>query len=300
MLFHAFFIYLLTKLSNIGGASQLGIANNLTSSDPTGGNGTAPTPALAFAPPYSNATLDTNGTAPSDVPSPNVTYEYNYDPSPNYCFNQSQLWVGVDLPDCDEDPSDPLCSDPDNAMRLVSSLFQRGQGIANGLPGKLLQQHSCKSPPKRCMQCDFPINTPQLCDPCFLSVMWWRINSPFLPDSDHSDYMIEQYQDILDVCSVIMPDTVVRQLPSYAAAPSPTYLPPGTDPAGNNTSGGSQTCAGQSLASSGMSCNDISQKYGVTTGDLHSASGTDDCSFSGTLCLPAACSVAQLGSNITW
>jgi hypothetical protein len=56
---------------------------------------------------------------PSDVPDQNVTYEENYLPAPNFCFNQSQAWVGVDLPDCISNPDDPLCADPDSAMRLV-------------------------------------------------------------------------------------------------------------------------------------------------------------------------------------
>lgn len=46
-----------------------------------------------------------------------------------------------------------------------------------------------------------------------------RISSPYLPDSDHSDYLVAQYQDILDVCQASMPELVVRSLPFYGDAP---------------------------------------------------------------------------------
>jgi len=131
--------------------------------------------------------------------------------------------------------------------------------------------------------------------------MWWRINSPFLPDTDYSDYLIDQYQDIQDVCNVRMPDTLVRTLPEYVLAPSPTYLLPGTDPADNSTaSSGNGTCAGQTLESSGGSCNALSQQYGVRTGDLQAAAGTDDCSFTGSLCVPSACNLGQIIANVSW
>lgn len=46
-----------------------------------------------------------------------------------------------------------------------------------------------------------------------------RMSSPYLPDSDYSDYLVAQYQDILDVCSAPMPELVVRALPYYEDAP---------------------------------------------------------------------------------
>ena len=132
--------------------------------------------------------------------------------------------------------------------------------------------------------------------------MWYRVNSVFLPDTDASDWLIEQYQDIQDVCQVIMPETVIRAPLNYAPAPNITYLPPGTDPAENSTesgSGGSTNCTGQTI-SPGSGCNDLSQQYGVTTGDLQAATGTDDCSFSGTVCVPSACTLEQVAGDASW
>ena len=45
------------------------------------------------------------------------------------------------------------------------------------------------------------------------------MSSPYLPDSDHIDYLIEQYQDIIDVCNATMPELVIRDPPFYGDAP---------------------------------------------------------------------------------
>ena len=164
--------------------------------------------------------------------------------------------------------------------------------------------------------------------------MWWRINSPFLPDADTSDDLIAQYQDINDVCNITMPPSLIRALPSYAAAPIPPFLPPGTDPNANSTTSNSTACGGQTItASNGKrdtiqlakrspellasdrdtsayarvkrasagSCDSLSQTYGVATGDLQSISNTDDCSFStSSVCVPLKCEVTQVGNNQSW
>lgn len=136
--------------------------------------------------------------------------------------------------------------------------------------------------------------------------MWYRINSVFLPDADYSDYLIEQYQDIQDVCQMSMPDSVVRALPNYPAAPSPTYLPPGTDPAANDTTPeptGSATCSGQTLSpgtSGAGSCDGLSQAHGVTTGDLQAVTGNTDCSFTDSICVPDACTLQQVTGSASW
>jgi hypothetical protein len=127
--------------------------------------------------------------------------------------------------------------------------------------------------------------------------MWYRINSLFLPDTDHSDYLIEQYQDIQDVCQISMPESVVRALPSYAAAPPPVILPPGTDPAGNTSAPGNIICTGQTLPLGSSSCDSLSQKYGVTTGDLRAATGSDDCTISNTTCVPSGCTLKEVNSG---
>ena len=149
-----------------------------------------------------------------------------------------------------------------------------------------------------------------------------RMISPYLPDSDYSDYLISQYQDIIDVCNATMPDLVIRALPRYENA-----LPPGpgltfgtnnaTTFAGNATIHGpypmngtfvngtsaiNNTCQGQLIRSSTIrtSCNDLAQKYSVTTGDLQAAIGNDDCSLTAPVCVPAACTLKEVPANATW
>lgn len=167
-----------------------------------------------------------------------------------------------------------------------------------------------------------------------MSVLWWRINSPFLPDADESDDLISQFQDITDVCNVTLPPTLIRALPSYPAAPSPTYLPPGTDPNANANETNNAGCGGQIISMSNSkrdevqhaaqhvdlvelgddytsharvrrasagSCDSFSQTYGVSTGDLQAITGNDDCSSSSSsICAPLKCDVVQIGQNQTW
>jgi hypothetical protein len=61
----------------------------------------------------------TDTTAP-EVPG-NMTVEENYVNYTN-CFLESQYWVGSDdiQVDCDADPTNALCSDPDAGTRIVS------------------------------------------------------------------------------------------------------------------------------------------------------------------------------------
>lgn len=132
--------------------------------------------------------------------------------------------------------------------------------------------------------------------------MWHRINSAFLPDTDHSDYLIEQYQDIQDVCQIAMPESVIRALPNYADAPPVPYLAPGTDPAENQTAPDPDAgiCTGQTLSpgsGSGAGCDSLSKQYGVTTGALRTATGSDSCLVSNATCVPIACTLRTVNAG---
>ncbi|CAD6594277.1 MAG: hypothetical protein ASARMPREDX12_008557 [Alectoria sarmentosa] len=75
----------------------------------------------------------------------------------------------------------------------------------------------------------------------------------------------------------------------------------GTNSNTNSTASNGTTC-GQIISatnSSAESCNYLSQTFGVTTGDLHSISGTDNCSFNTSICVPLECEVAQIDKNQT-
>jgi hypothetical protein len=114
--------------------------------------------------------------------------------------------------------------------------------------------------------------------------MHQRLSSPYLPDSDHSDYLVGQFSDMQSVCSTSMALTT-RALPTYANA---TVIPTTT-----TSSTATATCVGQIIqpATPALSCDQLSQKYGVTTGDLNVITGDWDCGFTSPICAPSNCTV---------
>ncbi|SPQ21516.1 05f4d12e-4c34-47ca-9eeb-bd15fa2afc2d [Thermothielavioides terrestris] len=92
--------------------------------------------------------------------------------SAGWCMLESQNWVGSDVvrPDCTADPTDPSCSDPANVTADNARL-------SNLYPASML------------------------CSDCFLKLFNLRLSSNYLPDHDYSDYLVDQLQDIQDVCS---------------------------------------------------------------------------------------------------
>lgn len=124
-----------------------------------------------------------------------------------------------------------------------------------------------------------------------------------------------------------MPDISTRPLFGYDTAPSPTsqVFGNGTSTSTPTTVTASATCTGQVVGGSGSKraldfvnvhhrvhdgeeldrrqtsgCDALSQKYGVTTGDLQTITGSDTCAISGSVCLPAKCTLKQVGSGATW
>lgn len=90
----------------------------------------------------------------------------------DWCMIESQNWVGSDIvrPDCTTDPVDPSCtgtSDTTNDQARIANLY----------------------------------SDTMLCSDCFIKMFQSRLSSDYLPDDDYSDYLVEQLQDIQDVCS---------------------------------------------------------------------------------------------------
>lgn len=128
-------------------------------------------------------------------------------------------------------------------------------------------------------------------------MMYQRLTSPYLPDHDYSDYLIGQYQDILDVCNYAnnMPELVIRVPPDYT-----TVVPPTLE--FNVTT--DTTCNGQTIVKSTLdpnaNCNTIAQAFHVATGDVQAATGDDNCAIStDSICLPAPCSLHQIATGDT-
>lgn len=102
---------------------------------------------------------------------------------------ESFNWVGSDIirPDCSADPTDPSCSDPSNVT-------EQNQRIAN------------------------LYNDTLLCSDCFMKMFYQRLSSDYLPDADYSEYLVDQFQDIQDVCSTTIGNLSTRAFYAYPAA----------------------------------------------------------------------------------
>ena len=129
-------------------------------------------------------------------------------------------------------------------------------------------------------------------------MMYQRLISPYLPDHDFSDYLIEQYQDILDICNATnnMPELIIRDPPNYANATPPVLNFTGV--------ANGSVCYGQTILKSTLdsnaNCNSISQAFNAATGDVQYATGSDTCvSNEESFCLPAPCELATVPSNAT-
>lgn len=157
----------------------------------------------------------------------------------------------------------------------------------------------------------------QLCDDCFIKILYQRVTSPYLADSDYSDYLVDQLQDIGDVCSTSLPDIILREPQTYPAATpisSIAFTTTSTSAASTSTECGGQTISslkkrspqihGRAVeerdAGAASTCDMLSNKYGLTTGDLQGISGSTDCTITNALCFPAPCELIQVPSGATW
>ena len=214
----------------------------------------------------------------------------------SWCLTESQNWVGSDIirPDCSVTPSDPQC---ENATNLAPG----NNRLANLYSDDVL------------------------CSSCFLQMLYARIVSPFLPDTDYSEYLVDQIQDVGDICSTTIPNITTRALPSYDTAPFPTSQYFGNISSSPTSVSVVPTCTGQmvnpqtqkrlvananvhhrpvehqsDVKRQASECDVLSLKYGVTTGDLQTITNSDTCTVPSSICLPAACTLQQVTGNSSW
>ncbi|KAL8784862.1 MAG: hypothetical protein Q9195_008879 [Heterodermia aff. obscurata] len=212
--------------------------------------------------------------------------------STSFCLIESYNWVGSDIirPDC----SGNSATNSDGSSQCVdpNDVPAENERIANLYPDSLL------------------------CSDCFLKMFYLRVASPYLPDLDYSDYLVGQYFDIVDVCQAQMPDLLVRLLPYYDYTPGFLDSTLETSDSGTKSSGTSAVACNQTLtadelgqltvpdpnANGSIYCDALSEKYGVTTGDLQLAFGSYHClppiDFT-SVCVPAGCTLMQVPENAT-
>lgn len=187
----------------------------------------------------------------------------------SWCLVESQNWTGSDVyqVDCNANPLDPSCTSNGTGIDPAN------QRMANLYTDDLL------------------------CDDCFIQMLYQRVTSPFLIDSDYADYLVDQLQDIGDVCNTSIPAITVRAPQTFPPAPPLTsiaFTTTSTSPLPTST-----VCAGQTINQSESTCDALSQTYGLTTGDLQAISGSDTCTILTALCFPAACKLMQVPSGAT-
>jgi hypothetical protein len=140
-----------------------------------------------------------------------------------------------------------------------------------------------------------------LCSDCFVQLLYARVTSPFLQDSDHADWLVDQLQDVADVCSTSIPDITTRAVVTWDAAPAPTYAANFTTTTTTGAAAGTTGCSGQ-VVSAGAGCDALAKQYGLSTGELQGVTGSATCVVNGQTCFRAACGLLQVGGsgNLTW
>ncbi|KAI1080828.1 hypothetical protein F5B20DRAFT_570266 [Whalleya microplaca] len=184
----------------------------------------------------------------------NVACLYSYS-GDSWCLPESQNWTGSDVyqVDCDANPLDLSCV---NGGTGIDSASQRMANLYSD---------------------DF------LCNDCFVQMLYQRVTSPFLIDFDHSDYLVDQLQDIVDICNTSIPDITLRAPQTYPAAPLVTSIAFSTT----------------TTIPSGSGCDEISETFGLTTGDLQGITDSLTCTISQPLCFPAPCQLLRVSNGST-
>lgn len=134
--------------------------------------------------------------------------------------------------------------------------------------------------------------------------MWrQRLMSPLLPNGEHTDYLLQQYDAIQSNCSTALPVTTYGTTLSVASATA--TVAQSTNIATTSTtsvSSASSTCFGQLIQpfNSYRSCFNISDTYNVSTGAIVAATGDYGCGFDSAICLPFPCEIDAVWDNPSW
>lgn len=143
-----------------------------------------------------------------------------------------------------------------------------------------------------------------LCSECFLKIFHARITSDFLPDTDYSEYLVDEFQDIQAVCSTTVGgELLTRGIPNYAHITQHPLTPTTTSTEATPTA---TICTGQEVdvqeaEGEGIeACNTLALKYSVATGSLMIASGSEECYSAGLLCVSKSCTLLKVNAGDTW
>ncbi|KAG2420417.1 hypothetical protein HFD88_005218 [Aspergillus terreus] len=142
-------------------------------------------------------------------------------------------------------------------------------------------------------------NQSLLCSECFVQIWRQRLMSSKLPKSEFTDYLLEQYQSIQDLCSVSLPVSTYSSNLFILPTTSTSTVPSTTVPTAPATA---DNCDGQLVKADDhdppLPCLRLADIYNVSSGTLEHITGSRLCSFEGAICLPKPCEIDIVyGSN---
>lgn len=193
-----------------------------------------------------------------------------------WCLLESYDWVGSDVVqvDCDTSPADPWCinkANPSPNNSRISTLY----------------------------------DDDLLCSECFTKMLRQRVTSDFLPNTDFSDYLANELQDIEKVCSMTTEDITTRAVPWYPELSDGAEIGITTTSATTTAQPTPTACAGRMIdirpdLEEELSCHDIAEKYRVGSGEVAMATRNEYCEATEPICLPNECSLHYVVANQTW
>lgn len=156
----------------------------------------------------------------------------------------------------------------------------------------------------------------QICSECFVLTVQTRLNSPYVPNSQHTDYLAVEFAAIVDYCGYDNTTYTVNQV--YASYTTASTTTTAISSATSSASSTAATCSGQTIATTASvarrqlvddseafanvssTCEEMAVEYGVTSGDLVMAAGNTDCNTTVPLCVPNECYVQEVSDGETW
>jgi len=193
----------------------------------------------------------------------------------DWCFLKSQTWSGSDYIRYDSamclvDDPPAICDQEDFEVEQLDPTLQT---ITNLYSSSLL------------------------CDECFLKIWRQRLLSPFVIAGNWTQYRVNQFDAMQKNCSTSLPystsaATLFVGTANASMIPTPTS---GIIPINTGITV-APTCTGQVVqpSTSPLTCNDLSDLYHVSTGDLQVATKDSYCSFSKAVCLPLGCEIKTI------
>lgn len=133
------------------------------------------------------------------------------------------------------------------------------------------------------------------CSECFLAIMRQRMLDPWLVQSNFTDYLIGEFDRMQKKCSTSLPYTTSSSTLLVATSTSTTTTPTTSGSAGGGPTP-TPTCLGQIVQPQAnyLTCNDLSDKYNISTGDARVASQDYSCQFDKPVCLPLPCQLETI------